>query len=257
MLSRLFASSKLVALIGVGLGVSLTACMSSPTGDDGTTAVPRISTNSLMPSQLFNGQLTTDQLTATSAAAMASSDDARATLGYAVGCALDASQSITFTVGGTAYTEAGSIGLATDWTSGALSATEAAWVSACVFSRVNLEGVSVTISDRGSASALAVTADEAQNWTLEEGAFWGNAFVDLGDMAGFACMGVDQAADDTQGDLPERRCAQPSAGDASTSPCGFHYAGSCSAVCAAGSPYAGCAFASDAAASAVVTTFLN
>ena len=253
--SKLNVSRVSKWMIAAGLCASIAACATQePAAPE--TALPRLTANSLTPGQLSNGQLTTVQLDATSAAAMGATADARETLSYAVDCALDSSQSITFTVDGTSYTYAGELGLAPTWTSAALSADDAAWVSACVLSRVNLTGTEVSISDRGALAALATTPSEVASWDLEEGAFWGNTFVDLGAIAGFSCEGVDAAADDTRGDLPARRCAQPDGVGASTSACGFSYAGACTAVCSAASPYTGCAFQGGAPSAHVITTFV-
>jgi hypothetical protein len=241
-------------MIAAGVCASLAACATeAPTAPE--TVVPRLTANSLTPGQLANGTLTTVQLDATSAAAMGATADARETLSYAVNCALSSSQSITFTVDGTSYTYAGALGLASSWTSAALSSDDAGWVSACVLSRVNLTGTAVSISDRGSNAALASTSSEVASWDLEEGAFWGNTFVDLGAIAGLACEGTDQAADDSRGDLPARQCARPD-GASSTTACGFTYAGACATACSAASPYAGCAAPGGAPSANVITTFV-
>ena len=243
-------------MIAAGLAAALAACATEPT-PEGTSVVQLLTANSLTPSELFNGQLTTTQLDATSAAAMGATDDARRTLSYAVNCALSSSQSVSFTVDGTAYTYVGEIGLQPAWTTGALSASDAAWISACVFSRVNLTGTVVSISERGGQPALATTPAEVANWDLEEGAFWGNAFVDLGAIAAFACDGVDQSTDDARGDLPVRQCAQPDGvAGSTTSPCGFSYAGPCTAVCSSADLYSGCSFQVGAASANVITTFV-
>jgi hypothetical protein len=242
----------------VACALSLGACVASPADPaPATLVVPRLTANALTASAVFHGALTTDVLDGTGAAAMAATGDARQVLAYAVGCALDASQAITFTVGGVEYTDPGALGLAPGWTTGGLSASEAAWVSACVFSRVNLTGTSIAISARGAAAGLAATTGELASYQLEEGAFWGNAFVDLGAIAPYSCNGVDQAADDSIGDLPYRQCAQwDGVAGSQHSPCGMSYAGLCSDACATTAPYTGCAFPGGTASSSVVTSFL-
>ncbi|MGH9884580.1 MAG: hypothetical protein ACREBE_03575, partial [bacterium] len=96
------------------------------------------------------------------------------------------------------------------------------------------------------------------DYELEEGAFWGNVFTNLGAVSGYSCNGVDQAADDTIGDLPLRECAEWDGVESSNaSPCGFHYAGLCSTACTtATAPYSGCSFGGGTASAGVVTTFL-
>jgi hypothetical protein len=148
--------------------------------------------------------------------------------------------------------------MAPDWTIRALTVTEAAWVSACVVSRVNLTSAVVELSARGNDAGYDTTIEEVADYQLEEGAFWGNAFTDLGSVAGYSCNGLDQAADDTIGDLPLRECAEwDGVVSSNASPCGFHYAGLCSDACVtATAPYNGCSFLGGTASSSVVTTFL-
>jgi hypothetical protein len=149
------------------------------------------------------------------------------------------------------------MGVAPGWTAHALSATEAAWVSACVLSRVNLTSVPVSVSLRGGNAGSDTTLAEVGDYQIEEGAFWGNIFTDLGAITGHSCDGVDQAADDSYGDLPLRACAQwDGVASSDRSPCGMSYAGLCSAVCTTASPYSGCAFQAGTASEAVVTSFL-
>jgi hypothetical protein len=248
----------------------LAACAAAPVGgpagdqaDGGTQTapvvsnVPRIGANAMSPAALAQAEITTDQLDASSAEAMGQTADARTVLQYAVGCALDTSQSITFTVDDTEYTFSGGMGVAPGWTDGALSASDAAWVSACLFARTNLTSTSVWISARGSDAGLATTTAELASYQIEEGAFWGNAFVDLGAVEGYSCNGVDQAADDSYADLPLRQCAQwDGVPESGLSPCGMRYAGLCGDVCTATGTYGNCAVPGGAAAAEVVTAML-
>lgn len=242
--------SKVGVLALVGL---LASCATENEPEE--TAIPRIGLNALSPAALYASALTVGKLDATHAAQMAPNSYARGVLGYAVGCALAGTQSITYTVGGTQYTDPGAFGIATAWTSRALTATEAAWVSACVIARVNLTSTSVTISARGAQTGYATTSAELNDYKIEEGAFWGNVFTDQGSVAAYACNGVDQAANDSYGDLPLRQCAQPD-GTSGYTPCGFSYAGLCTAACSSTSTYSGCAYNGGAASAQVVTTFL-
>lgn len=245
--------TKLLLLVAV-----LDGCVASP-GQDApvVTNVPRLSANGLPPEALSASALTTDWLDPDTAGDLAADDDAAKVLRYAVECALGPTQSFAYDAGGVHHVITGAMGLGTGWTTGGLSASEASWVSACVFSRANASGTSVVISDRGSASALATTSPELASYQLEEGAFWGNLFVDVGPVEAFSCEGVDQAIDDTRGDLPLRVCARwDGVRSSNTSACGMSYAGLCSAVCSTTGPYAGCSFLGGAAASEVVTTFV-
>ncbi len=237
-------------------GVLWSACAVDGADAPDVTSIPRIGLNALSPAALGASQLTVATLTSSHAAAMATNVYARSVLAYAVGCALGTTQSITFTVGSTAYTDPGSFGVAPAWTTRALTATEAAWVSACIISRVNLTSTSVSISARGNYTGYATTSTELIDYQIEEGAFWGNVFTDQGTLAFYGCNGVDQAANDTYGDLPLRQCAQSDGTSSGNSPCGFPYAGLCSAVCSTSSPYSGCAYAGGTAHAEVVTTYL-
>jgi hypothetical protein len=245
--------TKLLLLVPV-----LVACVAPPRQDAPVvTNVPRLSANGLAPDALSASALTTGLLDPETVADMAGDDDAIKVLRYAVECALDATQSFGYDAGGVHHVIAGAMGLATGWMTGSLSTGEAAWVSACVFSRANASGVSIVISDRGAAAGLATTSGELASYQVEEGAFWGNLFIDLGAVAAYSCEGVDQAADDSYGDLPLRECARwDGVRGSHASPCGMSYAGLCSAVCTTSSPYSGCAFLGGTASSAVVTTFL-
>lgn len=238
--------------------VVLGACAAEPVdGSQTETNVPRIAANALSPAALSSSALTTARLDSAGAAAMAATDAARQVLVYAAGCALDATQSVTFTAGGSPTTLEGAMGLAPAWTSRSLTRDEAAWISACVIARVNLTSSVVTMSARGTNAGLATTGAELVDFQVEEGAFWGNVFVDLGAVSGYACNGADQAAGDSFGDLPLRQCAQwDGVAGSNLTPCGFHYAGLCSAACSTASPYAHCSFGGGAAQANVITTFL-
>lgn len=222
------------------------------------TNLVRSSANVLVPQGLTSTALTTATLDATGAAAMGSTQAARKVLAYAVGCALASTQTVSFTVSGTTFTDTGGLGIVPGWTTSPLTATQAAWVSACVIAHANELSTVIWISVRGVHASLAPTTTEQADYRIEEGAFWGNLFVDRGPIAGYSCNGVDQSANDTYAELPERDCAQWDGVSGSyMSPCGLGYAGPCGNACTtATAPYAGCSFRGGAAASAVVTTFL-
>lgn len=246
--------SKLAALL-----VVLGACAVEPEGGapPDETDIPRVAANSLSPTVLAGSQLLTVRLDSTGAASMGQTASARKVLAYAAGCALTSSQVVNFTLNGTVYTLTGSMGMLPDWANRALTTDEANWISACVFARVNVSTAIIYLSARGSFAGLSSTSDELANYRIEEGAFWGNAFVDLGSIQEYACNGIDQAANDTYGDLPLRQCAQwDGVTGSDLTPCGFHYAGLCTAACTTMSPYANCSFQGGASSPDVVTSFL-
>jgi hypothetical protein len=77
---------------------------------------------------------------------------------------------------------------------------------------------------------LTATADERADWSLEEGAFYGNYFESLAGHPELpdwhVCRGRDQAAGETGG-LIDRDCAEPDPMNPGFSLCGFAYAGDC------------------------------
>jgi hypothetical protein len=214
--------------------------------------------HSLSLSELTSGALSTVKLDATSAAAMGNTAVRRKVLTSAVACALSSTQTVAFSVSGTSYSVTGVLGIAPAWTSTALTTTQAAWVSACMFAQVTDATTLIWLSVRGTEASLVPTISERTNYQVEEGAFWGNAFPNLGAIAGYSCVGNDQAADDTYGQLPLRQCAQwDGVASSNLSPCGMRYAGRCNQVCTATvAPYSGCSFLGGTATGPVVTVFL-
>jgi hypothetical protein len=82
----------------------------------------------------------------------------------------------------------GSIGLAAGWLDHPLTLAERRWVSACLLSRVNAFGISVEISMRGPNDALQVDEAERRDWSLPEGAFFGDLFSDPDSpILGYSC----------------------------------------------------------------------
>jgi hypothetical protein len=197
----------------------------------------KIGANGLLPGKIQGSTLGTAALTpaALTASGMMNSSDGRDFASYLIGCALTPSQSITAQQQAfpyTAYTFTGAIGLGTEWTRSALTTSDRKWVSACVLARVNYYGQSVTISLQGNNTALAIDFD--QDYHIDEGAFWGDILA--GGVTEHSCMGVDQAHDNTQGDLPLRKCA------AGSSWCAFTDHGLCTSACTGSVfPYSNCA----------------
>jgi len=134
----------------------------------------------------------------------------------------------------------GLLGLAPDWANRKLSGSGQGWVSACMFARINAQGIAEGISLRGSHPALAIdpTSDEAQTFILEEGAFYGNMFNQADAPINWnSCMGSTQYQwlnDGTEfpneagsGSLYGRDCTEPSVENDGTTACGFNDAGLC------------------------------
>ena len=216
-------SALLVSLIAVS-----GACVDQveDNSDDTTTDVPRLAVNGKTPSMIIATTLDTAALTGAAIAPYTDTADRRSYLEYIAACALDSTQSVS----ANGYTFVGAYGLATGWTSGALSASDRRWVSACVLARVNFFGVTLPISMRGSHAALALDAGES-GYTVQEGAYYGDIFG--GSDIRRACIGADKLATPTVGNLTYRVCTV-NAGNGVTS-CSFAYDGECASTCTVGS----------------------
>ena len=133
------------------------------------------SVGSVQSSALTNNALTNNALTNNAL----SDESARAVLQYVVSCALPAGQQVDVTVDGVAYSYPGELGLAPQWglTSGTCNTSCQEWVSACVMARVDYLGAKVLISMRGATPALTASNTEIANYTVAEGAYYGNIFL--------------------------------------------------------------------------------
>jgi hypothetical protein len=216
-------------------------------------ATPKITSNALTPTQLWNTTLLSGPLNNTNMQSMAATADGRAALHYAIVCALTDHQSVSVVVGGTLYSYQGYLGLASTWLASSLSTAEQQQVSACILSLVNLTGTAINISMRGGP--LGYDTGELTNYTIEEGAFWGNLFLG-GSSYGSACNGVDQAARDVGNALPYRECAEEDSGNPGTTPCGFIYAGLCTSACGSSNWYGSCSDGVHASTSNVFTSYV-
>jgi hypothetical protein len=137
--------------------------------------------NGIVPNGLTPSTIPSTALTALQDAGTAG-DLSRKFLKYAVGCAFNTSQSFQVT-----WTDAqsvpqtetyyGSLGIAPEWATGALSATQQRWISACIAARTNYFGISVVLSMRGDKTELSADATERSTFSHLEGAFWGNLFA--------------------------------------------------------------------------------
>jgi hypothetical protein len=143
----------------------------------------------------------------------------------------------------------GGVGLAPEWTTHKLKPQAQGWVSACLFARSNLFDIGVGISMRGRHPALEVGVSEQQDYTLQEGAFYGNVFTGIDKKTGepneiewFACQGLDEYRVAT-GELPDagglalRDCTEQD-GTTGKTKCGFTFTGNCADFDGAGDPYA-------------------
>jgi hypothetical protein len=220
------------AILGV-LVSFLSGCsserLSPPSGGHGTVTSNLLTADGLGPDKLMADRSTITRLTNDRLAPIdvPMSADGMEVLSFVISCALPFDEEYDTTVNGELLQFLGEHGLAPAWKTRALTESEKRWVTACVLARVNADDLFLPISMRGSHPALTVDPDELEAWHLEEGAFYGNMFVP-GDRAMelVACRGRDKAAD-AGGELPFRRCAEPTGGEKGLTACGFVFAGNC------------------------------
>ena len=220
-----------------------------------------LNANALSGGALATGSLSADALSAVQHAS-ATGDLSRQLLRYMVSCALDATQSVSFTWvdgDGVAHDETypGLLALAPSWASGPLSSEGRGWVSACLISRVNYFGETVTLSSRGAHASLGTSASELAAYTMEEGAFWGDVFAEI--PTAYAC---DHEPNDAHSRDSLRVCAAGYVdAPGSVQSCGLiQRLGSCDAACgqlSAEQYYTSCSVVSGQSSSSVITIFLE
>jgi hypothetical protein len=182
-------------------------------------ALNRIALNRIALNRLSVNLLSSQDLLAT--------PDGREVFSLVVSCALPSNVTLVATVDGMDFDFPGEIGLAPQWLFNRLDRVGQHWVSACMFARVSAHEVVIPISMRGPSRALATDAAERATWTLEEGAFFGNAFGPPDQpLQAFACRGRDKAAVNT-GELADRDCAAPDPANPGFTLCGMMFAGDC------------------------------
>jgi len=231
------------------------AGLGEETGESGiaSDAIPLLSTNNLLPNRITPNALDPNALNPSTLAGIALSpstldpqndaaiheagsmgDISRTFLQYTVGCALDSSQSFSFSWRdgtNTVHQETfvGLLGLATGWASGPIGESEQRWVSACLAARTNYYGFVVNISVRGPHSAIdRLENGERTNYPNEEGAFWGNLFA----LSPYV-RSCDRSANDVNSRANERECAAGHVAlDGSLDDCGIiQRKGACSSIC--------------------------
>jgi hypothetical protein len=122
---------------------------------------------------------------------------------YLALCALDEGQ--TLSAGGVSYQ--GTYGLATQWVDSTCDESCQRWISACVLAHANKYGISVMISLRGAHRGLVWDQTIAQQYTLQEAAFYGNVFevggYDSPEQPVYSCAGRALIAFDEDPDHQE------------------------------------------------------
>ncbi|XXX77713.1 hypothetical protein WMF30_02910 [Sorangium sp. So ce134] len=196
--------------------------------------------NALVPNALVPNALVPNALSPASLAAIQDAGErgalSRMFLRYVVGCALDSSQSFSFSwvdSAGVTHNEtyAGILGIASTWATQPLADNvKQRLVSGCVAGRVNYSGTNVVISMRSLESPLKtlVGSSELAAYPHAEGAFWGNLFISSPYMN--ACY---DAGNEAIARAASRYCATGYIdGSGRVLPCGpIVLQGSCSAWC--------------------------
>ena len=219
------------------IAVSLLACAQMP--DESSTsaeivsinriALNRIALNRIALNRIALNRIALNRLSVNllNAKDLLSTPDGREVFSLAISCAVPAGITLVARVDGVDFEFAGEIGLAPEWLSARLDHAGQRWVSACMYTRVSAHDVPIPISMRGPTRALAADADERGGFTLEEGAFFGNAFGPLDrPLQAFACRGRDKAAGN-DGELGLRDCAAPDPAKPGFTLCGMMFAGDC------------------------------
>jgi hypothetical protein len=184
----------------------------------------KIASNKIASNQIAGAAITRNRLTVKmpEAAEILSTEDGRIVYSYLISCAIpsdvtleadlpgvpDTAPDDPYTCVGGHCTFTGSVGLAPEWLRHKLDSKGQQWVSSCMFARVNAHDTSEAISMRGTNHALAVSSDEALLYSVEEGAFYGNMFVDTDEpIAWYSCEGEGQASGEFGG-LVVRDCTE-------------------------------------------------
>lgn len=152
-------------------------------------------------------------------------------LKYLSSCALKENQALAHQEEEKEYVFKGRLGLAPEWVHRPFSKKEQAWVSACLMARTNFFGVPVQVLLKGEHPILknqVFSKINNKNNLLEEGAFYGNLFIQASESKLYVCSGRDiQEGKDI---FKKRICALPSKIHQKNK-CGFVYMGPCQEVC--------------------------
>ena len=234
---------KAVTNAFLGILAVTAACSNEPSGDEeysdkqqsvteGNALLPnrivtnRIVTNRIVTNRLSNGNYQLND----NAAELVETPEGRELLTYVVSCALGEDQVVESTYRGTTYTFEGDVGLARGWVNHKLDIHDQRWVSSCLLARVNGHGISLLVSLRGPSSHLQLTDEEKNEYTVEEGAFYGNIFTPEDEpLLMYACRGKDQAAGEPNPGSPlaDRDCTEEDPAHPGLTQCGFVYVGDC------------------------------
>jgi hypothetical protein len=256
MRSMYLAAATSVALVACTVEAPDTSVTNQALGTSNRLASNRLASNRLASNRLASNRLASNRLASNSLALTANPEtsDILSTAGgrelysYIVSCALPPGATIEADVGGGLNAGppndnysctnghcvfAGALNLAPRWVEHKLDPKGQGWVSACLLSRVNANGLAEAISMRGRNDELFVEGDELLLFPAEEGGFYGNVFESVDAQTDDewlalntnACSGEDNLVAHSQA----RDCAtlNPGSPTPGLTYCGFHYAGDC------------------------------
>jgi len=254
------AEGELLGVNGLNPNALSPSVLTLPVRSPIALSLPALSSNPLDPSSLASSALTALRDLAWTG------DVSRGLLRYTVECALTASQSFSYTwtnLLGTVRNETywGLLGLAPAWSTQPLSAQGQEWVSACLASRINWYGASVTISARSpNPTQLRTTSAEQSEYPMLEGAFWGDVFASP--PRAFACYHAPNVAH-SRSLLRDCATGHPAPITGVPQDCGVvHVVGSCADHCSSSPASQGVLYTSCAAdpggawTSRVITIYL-
>jgi hypothetical protein len=196
-----------------------------------TLTVNTLTVNTLTVNSLTSGTLGSPVLTALQNTTPVGAAN-RTIFHYIVTCALDPSQSVTYSwsdgVNTYTVTEVGQIGLAPRWATRSLESWGQQLVSACIGARVNYFGVTVPISVRNEVLVPTTSSAELADYPYVEGAFWGNLFAPAPSLN--SCYNPANVANSR---ADQRECATGYLdADGNVDPCGIiTLTGSCDEQC--------------------------
>jgi hypothetical protein len=153
-------------------------------------------------------------------------------LEYFIGCALAEDQTIQVpTTEGKLKSFTGSLNLANGWLHRSLTEEERRWISACMLSRTNYFGHTVSISLRAIHPGLSknYSADEIEEYSINEGAFYGN--IMSSQPVAYACRGKGPFFPENTS-LKKRICTEENVDNpGANNHCGIIITGNCEDVC--------------------------
>lgn len=209
-------------------------------------ALKRVAFASLMAVVMAHGmvaeaqQTLTDRVVDLTGNALLENTRTREILEYVFQCALPSDTQVHAELQGQEYGFSGSLGIAPGWRSGPLTVDQQAALTACLLARTNAFGASVRISLRSFEGALAklpalqASPQEAQDFPVWEGAFFGNIFADP--PVTYACRSSTAPEIEALLRRAKRVCTLPSGQETPDgqpmSACGFVILGTCSVAAA-------------------------